>query len=133
MQFAEEYQIKDTETSLRICERVIQVETREEGVSWFEAMEEGWDEASGDPWTGKQTVFVSHAWCASFKELLNTLTAFEVVHGAGQYFFIDLFSLNQHDVAALKLQTPEMKAKIADQLLDSLDAALVMADTVLVA
>jgi len=90
-----EYRIREDESSAEVCERVIRAETLQQRCCWIDAMCKGFDEASGIPYVGTQTVFVSHAWSARFWALQLTLTAYEAKHGPNHYYYIDLFALNQ--------------------------------------
>merc|ERR1712100_971094 len=55
-------------------------------------------------WAGKQTVFVSHSWSTPFENLVLTIEEFEATHidDTTNYYYIDVFCLNQHDLAEVQ-------------------------------
>eukprot|EP00746_Dinoflagellata_sp_MGD_P015542 gnl/MRDRNA2_/MRDRNA2_134583_c0_seq1.p1 gnl/MRDRNA2_/MRDRNA2_134583_c0~~gnl/MRDRNA2_/MRDRNA2_134583_c0_seq1.p1 ORF type:complete len:621 (-),score=82.12 gnl/MRDRNA2_/MRDRNA2_134583_c0_seq1:264-2126(-) len=48
---------------------------------------------------GKQTCMVSHAWSYKFTELLSIIKFYDDDFENSPFYFIDIFSMNQHDLA----------------------------------
>jgi len=101
-------------------------------------------DASGRPWRGKQNVFLSHSWGCPFMHLLQTIEAFEDDReGKSFYYYIDLFSLNQHNLTESEGRTllydaeaaadKAEKEAVAAVLLETLDRAVQTAECCLVA
>eukprot|EP00435_Cladocopium_sp_Y103_P048670 s917_g14.t1 len=49
----------------------------------------------------KPTVMVSHCWSSSYRELMQILKRYDENTNRSNYFFLDVFSMNQHDFADL--------------------------------
>ena len=91
-----------------------------------------------ETFTGTPTVMVSHAWSYEFSLLLsiirNYVTRMELPHRV--YFFIDLFSMNQHDLAEVQ-HGPQhaigRNSSIFETLLDNLRKSITTPGTMLMA
>ncbi len=135
--FVREFNVSPDEPSGKVCERLIKEHTKEHRCSYF-ALIANVGSTCGKPWTGKHTVFVSHSWGTSFWSLLCTIEAFEATcPNEEHYYYIDLFGLNQHNLADIQQGDPDMgppdAEAIAARLLGILDQALNMSQGILVA
>ena len=116
--------------------------SRAHRVCYFDLLGSNVD-ARGKPWRGTQNVFVSHSWGTPFVNLLDTIEAFQADRVGEQYYYIDLFCLNQHNLAELEgrvlLYDANAAANKAEQeevaaiLLETLDRAVATARCTLVA
>jgi len=132
LQFAREFSVKAEEKTFEVCQRLIVPHTARHECCYFSMLKAGVDEGTESPWAAKQTIFVSHSWGCTFWSLLKTLANYEEEFGP-QYYYVDLFGLNQHDLAKIMVADADAQAAKAKELLATLDNAIKTANSILVA
>jgi len=69
---------------------------------------------------GKPDTFVSHCWASHFWELLEIVQRYDENTNRNNFFFLDVFSMNQHDFADISgEQMDELKACTSPQSITS--------------
>jgi len=110
LQFVRENDVHEDEMTWQVCDRVVRVHTAAHCCCYFDMLAGGCD-ADGVPWAAAQTVFISHSWGKSFMHLVRTAMHFEEAHGNGHHYYIDLFGLNQHDLAEVGGTLPASRSR----------------------
>ncbi len=96
--FVAHYQ-PDVLTTGEVCQEIVRGLTKRERCSYVQLPQRSPQAAfnSGHVHLGKATVFVSHAWQATFTDLVAALLDYADRHPCKQVFFwIDIFCINQH-------------------------------------
>jgi hypothetical protein len=143
--FVDEFGVAADEPTWRVCKRLCVVHTKPHQRCYYDMLV-GAADARAQPWAGKQNVFLSHSWGCPFVNLLRTIEAFEAGRSPEQascYYYIDLFSLNQHNLTeredakllydADAAADQAAKEAVARVLLETLDRAVQTAEHCLVA
>jgi len=132
-QFIAEFGVSEDEPSWQVCKRLIMVHTILRHECYYRMLQGGRDLETDRPWAGKPTVFVSHAWSTPFVNLSYTIKQFQVAHGSEHFYYIDLFGLNQHELAAAQCDSFAIASKLSDKLVRTLEASVMLTDHLLVA
>ena len=98
--FVEEFKDVETKalTTTAISEQFVKAENRRMGAPYINKYI-GMKDKDGKPYVATATVFVSHAWQYQFHEVVVTAMRQHADEYANTYFWFDLFTNNQHDVA----------------------------------
>lgn len=124
---SEDSQLQDPATS-DVCIQLVKPMTEAARCSMWECLSAGFmgsqisiAVASGKyQYLAKPTVMVSHCWSSSYRELMQILKRYDENTNRSNYFFLDVFSMNQHDFA--DLGTPRDSLALRDMYDTMLEA-----------
>ena len=112
LQFVREFGVSKDMMTWQVCDTIIKPHTEKHRCCYFDMLQNATG-AQGLPWASKQTVFLPHSWGKTFVSLVETAKEHDRVDGVKHYYYIDLFGLNQHDLAEIGAATT---ATTADEL-----------------
>jgi hypothetical protein len=99
-QFADEHSIEPGMTAADVCAQHVKPTTSKAALSLVAVLQGGHSTATGTPWVGAPTFFISYAWSFAFRMLIDIVEQHELAYppakGHTNYYFFDQFSLNQH-------------------------------------
>lgn len=72
----------------------------------------------------KPTVMVSHCWSSSYRELMQILKRYDENTNRSNYYFLDVFSMNQHDFADLGSRDSHALRDMYDTMLEALTQSI---------
>ncbi|CAE7238443.1 unnamed protein product [Symbiodinium sp. CCMP2592] len=97
------------ETTSDLCVELLRPLTEEARCSAWEGLYKGLElqssarteSAVSSKYVGKPTVMVSHCWASPYSQLMAILKRYDENTNRNNFFWIDVFSMNQHDFANL--------------------------------
>ncbi|CAE7654681.1 nfnB, partial [Symbiodinium sp. CCMP2456] len=123
------------ETTSDLCVELLRPLTEEARCSAWEGLYNGLEFQSSartefavsPKYVGKPTVMVSHCWASPYSQLMAILKRYDENTNRNNFFWIDVFSMNQHDFANLSGKNPSdihRSASVYDTMLVALTRSI---------
>lgn len=123
------------ETTSDLCVELLRPLTEEARCSAWEGLNKGLELQSSArtefavsaKYVGKPTVMVSHSWASPYSQLMAILKRYDENTNRNNFFWIDVFSMNQHDFANLsgaKFSDVQRSASVYDTMLVALTRSI---------
>lgn len=112
--FVDEYEIDNWSTA-EICQNVIIPQTAEAQCTFWNAVH--MSGSCTESFLGFPTCMCSHAWSYKFATLVEIIQQYTAQQNEDQYFFLDMFAMNQHSLSSVLAANHEPSHRRQSQLL----------------